>query len=226
MAHSTEAIKTLVQCDFDGTITQEDVSFLMLDAFADGDWRQPLAEYREGKISVGHFNKKAFAMVKADRQTLLDFVKGKVEIRAGFSELLSYCHSRGFQFVIVSNGLDFYIKTILKDIGVGNIEVFAANTEFHPGGMRVKYIGPEGNQLHDNFKETYTGLFLRRGYRVVYVGNGISDLSPASQAHYIFATGELLDFCRQMNLDCTSFVDFNDVVKGLELLEQELGLKL
>ena len=35
--------KTLVQCDFDGTITEEDVSFMLLDAFADRDprrWRQ------------------------------------------------------------------------------------------------------------------------------------------------------------------------------------------
>jgi len=219
MAHSNEAMKTLVQCDFDGTITREDVSFLMLDTFADGDWRQALAEYREGKISVGHFNMKAFAMIKTDRQTLLDFVKGKVEIRAGFDELLSYCRSRGFEFVIVSNGLDFYIKTILRDIGVDNIEVFAAQSQFNSEGVKVKYIGPEGDELQDNFKEAYTRLFLGRGYRVIYVGNGISDLSPARQAHYIFATGELPDFCRQMNLNCTPFVDLNDVVKGLELLE-------
>jgi len=221
MAHSTEVMKTLVQCDFDGTVTQEDVSFLLLDTFADGDWRQLLAEYKEGKISVGHFNMKAFAMIKADRQTLLDFVKGKVDIRPGFGELLSYCRSRGFQFVIVSNGLGFYIETVLRDIGVENIEVFAAQTQFSPEGMQVKYIGPEGNQLHDNFKEAYTRLFLRRGYRIIYVGNGISDVSPASQAHYIFATGELLDFCKQMNLNCNPFVDLNDVVKGLKLLEQE-----
>ncbi len=216
---STEVMKTLVQCDFDGTITQEDVSFLLLDTFADGDWRQLLAEYREGKIAVGYFNMKAFAMIKADRQTLLDFVKGKVEIRAGFGELLSYCHSRGFQFVIVSNGLDFYIEAVLQDIGVKNIEVYAARTEFLSGGIKVKYLGPEGNQLQDNFKETYTSLFVRRGYRVIYVGNGISDLSPASQAHYIFATGDLIDSCRQMNVNCTPFIDLDDVIKGLELLE-------
>jgi 2-hydroxy-3-keto-5-methylthiopentenyl-1-phosphate phosphatase len=32
----TEIIQTLVQCDFDGTVTEEDVSFMLLDAFADG----------------------------------------------------------------------------------------------------------------------------------------------------------------------------------------------
>jgi len=87
---STEAVKTLVQCDFDGTITEEDMGFLLLDSFASEDWRRLLTEYREGRMSVGRFNTKAFAMVKADRQTLLKFVRSKVKIRAGFHELLAY----------------------------------------------------------------------------------------------------------------------------------------
>ncbi len=83
---STEATKTLIQCDFDGTITEEDVSFLLLDIFANGDWRQLLTEYREGKISVGDFNRKAFSMVKVDRQTLIEFVRNEVKVQAGFHE--------------------------------------------------------------------------------------------------------------------------------------------
>ncbi len=225
MTHSTEAMKTLVQCDFDGTITQEDVSFLLLDAFADGDWRQLLADYSKSKTPVGYFSTKAFAMIKADRQTLLNFVKGRVQIRAGFNELLSYCHRWGFQFVIVSNGLDFYIETVLKDIGVESIKVFAAQAQFRPEGIQVKYIGPEGRQLQNGFKEAYTKLFLRRGYRVIYVGNGSSDLSPARHAHHIFAAGNLLDSCKEININCIPFVDLSDVVKGLELLDGDTSLR-
>ncbi len=211
-------MKTLVQCDFDGTITEQDVSFLLLDAFANGDWRQLLTEYREGKISVGYFNMKAFTMIRADRQTLLEFVKNEVRIRAGFRELLDCCCRKGFRFVIVSNGLDFYIEAILRDTGVDNIEVMAAQTHFGPKGIKVKYIGPEGNQIQDDFKEAYIRLFLSRGYRIVYMGNGTSDVSPAKQAHHIFATGELLTHCEETNINCTPFVDLNDVVRGLELL--------
>ena len=40
-------MKTLIQCDFDGTVTEEDVSFFLLDAFAQGDWRALLREYKE-----------------------------------------------------------------------------------------------------------------------------------------------------------------------------------
>lgn len=211
-------MKTLVQCDFDGTITEEDMGFLLLDSFASKDWRRLLTEYREDRLSVGRFNTKAFAMVKADRQTLLKFVKSKVKIRAGFHELLAYCRRKGFRFVIVSNGQVFYIEAILRHIHIDNIDILAAKTNFGPEGIDAKYIGPEGNEIQDGFKEAYIRLFLSRGYRVVYIGNGISDTSPAKQAHHIFATGELLTYCQETNINCTPFVDLNDVVRGLKLL--------
>lgn len=216
--HSTGVGKTLVQCDFDGTITEQDMGFLLLDSFASGDWRQLLTEYRAGRMSVGYFNTKAFAMVRADRQTLLKFVRSKVKIRAGFHELVAYCRRKGFRFVIVSNGLVFYIEAILRDIGIDNIDILAAQTNFTPKGIEAKYIGPEGNQIQDGFKEAYIRLFLSRGYRIVYVGNGISDIPSAKLARHIFATGELLAYCKQTNLNCTPFVDLNDIVRDLELL--------
>jgi len=220
--HSNEVKKTIVQCDFDGTITDKDVSFLLLNHFADGNWRQLLEDYRGGKITVGAFNREAFAMVKADKQTLRDFIfaNKEVEIRTGFNELLSYCSKKGFKFVIVSNGLDFYIEAALRDIDMDNIEIYAAQTQFTSDGLKVKYTGPDGRQLKDNFKDAYTELFLGRGYRVVYIGNGISDFPPAKQAHHIFAIGDLLTYCREKNLNYTPFADLNDVIRGLEVLPQ------
>jgi len=211
-------MKTLVQCDFDGTITEEDMGYLLLDSFASEDWRRLLTEYRQGRMSVGYFNTKSFATVKADRQTLLKFVRSKVKIRAGFHELLAYCRRKGFRFVIVSNGLVFYIEAILRHVGIDNIDILAAQANFTPKGIDTKYIGPEGNQIQDGFKEAYTRLFLSRGYRIVYVGNGASDIPSAKQAHHIFARGELLTHCKQTNINSTPFVDLNDVVSGLELL--------
>ena len=210
--------KTLVQCDFDGTITEEDVSFSILDAFANGDWRQLLADHREGRISVGCFNRKAFAMVKASEYTTIELAKRKAKTRDGFEELVNCCHRNGFRLVIVSNGLDFYIKEILQNVGINDVEVFAARTEFRPEGIQVKYLGPNGNLLDEGFKEAYTKLFLAKGYRVIYVGNGVSDVSPAQLAHHIFACGELLRHCKEADIPCTPFVDLSDVAKRLETL--------
>jgi 2-hydroxy-3-keto-5-methylthiopentenyl-1-phosphate phosphatase len=211
-------MKTLIQCDFDGTITEEDMGFLLLDSFASKDWRRLLTEYREGRMSVGRFNTRAFAMVKADKQTLLNFVSSKAKVRAGFQELLACCRRKDFRFVIVSNGMVFYIEAILSHIGIDNIDILAAEADFTGNGVDTRYIGPEGNLLQDGFKEAYVRLFLSRGYRLVYIGNGASDAVPARQADHIFATGELLTYCKETNLDCTPFTDLNDVVRGLELL--------
>ncbi|MGQ9546778.1 MAG: MtnX-like HAD-IB family phosphatase [Dehalococcoidia bacterium] len=208
-------MSTLVQCDFDGTVTQEDTSFFLLDTFAQGDWRRLLRQYKEHRISVGEFNTKAFAMVKADKSTLLEALKGKVAVRAGFQELVDYCRRNGFRLVIVSNGLDFYIKAVLKDLGLEDIEVHAAQASFRRDGMKVCYTGPDGRRLKDNVKEAYIKSFLRLGYKVVYIGNGDSDVVPAKYAHHIFATGELLAHCQQNNLDCKPFENFLDVVREL-----------
>jgi len=208
--------QTLVQCDFDGTVTEEDVSFVLLDAFGSRDWRQIFQHYQAGQMTVGRFNSEVFSMVTADKQTLLEYIKGRVKIRSGFHEMVAYCHQKGFRFTVVSNGLDFYIRKILEDMGLQNLESHAAQTQFHSEGLRVQYIGPDGNTLDSDFKLAYVDLFLNEGYRVIYVGDGSSDLVPAKRCHHIFATANLLDRCRQADLDCIPFTDFHDVVKAME----------
>ena len=218
--HPTGENKTLIQCDFDGTITEKDISYLILDTFANGDWKKLVADYRENKISVDYFNKQAFAMVKASKETLTKFVREKAKLRPGFKELIDYCHERDFRLIIVSNGLDFYIDVILNDAGIRNIEVFAAQTKFCPEGIKVQYIGPDGNQANDGLKEIYTKLFLAEGYRLICLGNGVSDIYPARLAHHVFARDDLLLHCTKENIACTPFNDLNDVVEDLRLLTQ------
>lgn len=214
-----QSAKILVQCDFDGTVTDKDVSFLLLDDFAGGDWREVWKQYQEGRITVGRFNTLAFAMIKASRETLLGHIENKLQVRSGFHEMVDYCRKRGFRFVIVSNGLDFYIEKILSDIGMGDIEFFSAKSLFQPDGVKVQYIGPAGNPIDSDFKEAYVRLFQREGYRVIYIGNGDSDFLPAQRCQHIFATGNLLVHCRQEKVACTPFEDFHEVVSGLELIQ-------
>ncbi len=206
--------KTLIQCDFDGTITTEDEAFILLNAFADGNWREVLDEYKDGKISVGAFNSRAFAMVKADEKKMLELVNRTLHVRPGFTDFISHCRQQGFRPVIVSNGLDFYIKAIMKKVGV-DIEVFAAKTSFDQDCMKVKYLGPNGEVLDDSFKEAYTRSFLGQGYRVMYIGNGPSDMPAAKLSCRIFATGGLLELCRETNINCVPFEDFCEVVSNL-----------
>ncbi len=61
-------------------------------------------------------------------------------------------------------------------------------------------------------------MLLKKGYRIIYLGNGDSDIYPARQAKYVFATDQLLKRCQAEKLDCVPFNDFFEVIKGLENL--------
>ena len=211
-----ETTKTLVQCDFDGTIAEEDVSFMILDAFAGGDWRQYFKDYQEGRTTVGEFNNRAFSMVKADRESLLRIARGEAKVRPGFQELVDCCRKKEYRFVIVSNGLNIYIEEILTGMGITGIEIYAARTEFGTSGIKVQYIGPDGSYMDNNVKAAYVDSFINEGYRVVYIGDGLSDTLPAGKSNYVFATGNLIEHCRKANITCTPFTDFNEVVEILE----------
>lgn len=216
-----KAQKTLVQCDFDGTVTIGDVGFMLLDGFASGEWRQWEEKYAAEKISVGRFNKEVFSMVTADRQTLLDYIKDRVVIRPGFNEFVALCRQREFRLVIVSNGLSFYIEQVLGDIGVPGLEIHAADTRFCSDGLRVEYIGPDGAVVDSGHKDAYAHSFLADGYRMIYVGDGRSDFLPARCCDVIFAAadeGNLLDICRRENVQCHSYTSFHDIISVMETL--------
>jgi 2-hydroxy-3-keto-5-methylthiopentenyl-1-phosphate phosphatase len=208
----------IVQCDFDGTITVDDIGFFLLDTFAAKQWRDWLELYHNDQISVGEFNSRAFATVRAAKEEMLEATLNKAKLRDGFTELVDYCRENGHRLAIVSNGLDFYIASILKNAGLGDLEAHAARTWFRPGGLEVRYIGPDGVPLDNDFKAAYTRLFQEQGYQVAYVGNGPSDINPASLSQHIFARDELLEYCQEKSLPCQPFEDFNDVIRELESL--------
>jgi 2-hydroxy-3-keto-5-methylthiopentenyl-1-phosphate phosphatase len=216
-----KTLKTLVQCDFDGTVTIGDVSFMLLDAFANGDWRYWDKKYDAGEISVGRFNTEVFSMVTADRRTMLDYIKGKAVIRPGFDEFVTLCRQRDFRLVIVSNGLSFYIEQILGDIGLSDLEVHAADTHFHRDELSVQYVSPDGMVVDGGLKDLYVNLFLADDYRVIYIGDGRSDFLPAKHCDFIFAAadaGSLLKICRRENVECHPYNSFHDIISVMETL--------
>jgi 2-hydroxy-3-keto-5-methylthiopentenyl-1-phosphate phosphatase len=82
----------------------------------------------------------------------------------------------------------------------------------------VAYIGPDGTEMEVGFKEAYTELLEKKGYDIIYVGDGASDIFSARRARYVFAVDELLKRCRKEKLPCTPFTDFYDIIRGLEAL--------
>jgi len=210
----------IIQCDFDGTIIRNNLSVLLREHFARGNWRKIEDDYFHGRLTVEQSNKLQFALIKEPKERLQEFVRQHFELRPGFAEFVRYCQDSAIPFVIVSSGLDFYIEPVLAQIGMTDLELHCGQTSFGRNGIAVSYMDLEGNIVNEGFKYKCLTWLKKRDKDVIYIGDGLSDLEAARQADHIFATDHLLKLLRAQSIPCSSFSDFHDLLRQLRLLSQ------
>ena len=202
----------IIQCDFDGTIITNNMSLLLREKFATGGWRQIENDYLHGYLTVEQSNMLQYALIKEPKEKLQEFVCQHIEVRPGFLEFVKYCRDTGIPLVIVSSGLDFYIETVLIQIGMRNLELHCGQTAFGKDGIIVSYTDPEGNIINEGFKKKYLAWLKKRDNNIIYIGDGLSDLEAARNADYVFATGHLLRLLSADSIAYSAFSDFYDLL--------------
>ncbi|MBA7573379.1 2-hydroxy-3-keto-5-methylthiopentenyl-1-phosphate phosphatase [subsurface metagenome] len=205
----------IIQCDFDGTITTNNISLVLREKFAIGNWRKIESDYLGGHITVEQSNKLQFALIEESREKLEAFARKNAEIRPGFLEFVRYCQESAIPFAIVSSGLDFYIEAVLDKIGASDLELHCAQTSFAKDGITVSYAGPDGGTVREGFKKKYLAWLRKRGGRVVYIGDGLSDLEAARAADCVFATGHLHSLLNTSSVRHHTFSDFHDILRQI-----------
>ena len=201
----------IIQCDFDGTIITNNMSLLLREEFAAGAWRQLENDYLHGYLTVEQSNMLQFTLIKEPKEKLQEFICQHIEVRPGFLEFVRYCRDTGIPLVIVSSGLDFYIETVLTQIGMRNLELHCGQTTFGKDGIIVSYTDPAGNIINEGFKIKYLDWLRKRDTNITYIGDGLSDLEAARNADHVFATSHLLRLLNNDSIACSAFSDFFDL---------------
>ncbi len=208
----------IVQCDFDGTIIRNNLSVLLREHFAQDGWRKIESDYLNGDITVEQSNISQYTLIKKSREKLQEFVRQHIEVKPGFGEFIRYCQDSETQLVIVSSGLDFYIETVLNEIGWQNLELHCGRTSFTRDGIAVSYRDPDGNVIDRGFKQKYLTWLKKRDENLIYVGDGLSDLEAARSASHVFATSHLLKLLGDDPVSCSAFSDFHDLLSQIHRL--------
>jgi len=206
----------IIQCDFDGTIITNNMSLLLRERFAPGDWRKIESDYLARRLTVEESNKRQFTQIKEPREKLEAFARDHAEVRTGFLDFTHYCLEDGIRLVIVSSGLDFYIEAILNRIGAPRLEVHCAQTSFGQDGVTVSYVDPRGNTVKDGFKKQHLVRLKRQGEPVTYIGDGLSDLEPACAADSVFTTGQLPGLLSAKSVSHRTFSDFHNILRQID----------
>ncbi len=213
----------VVQCEFDETVTAGDLSFGLREAFAPDGWTAMEQDFLDGRSSPEENNAKQFKLIKVSNRDIEDFILGNVVLRPEFGEFVEYCRGVGLKLVIVSCGLDIYIDMILKLLDLEELEVHAGKATVGPNGIEVLYSDPDGGRIGSGLKEGYVNHYKQAGHTVVYVGQGLSDISPAEAADYVIARSSLAEHLTEQGRPYHRFDTFQDVGKRLEEIRQEVG---
>ena len=214
----------VVFCDFDGTITQLDVTDQILAQLAHPSWREIEQQWMLGSIGSRECLERQIALVDAPLDEF-HAVIDSVPVDREFSAFCKFAHKKHMPLYILSDGFDYVIRRVLKSAGV--------ERNFQSGeNLFASALAVEGRRFSPSFPHfpepcehgcatCKAALIerLRQGRRpVIFVGDGLSDRFAVELADIVFAKRHLLAYCRENGIACQAFETFKDVRMELEKL--------
>ncbi|MEE9912867.1 MAG: MtnX-like HAD-IB family phosphatase [Deltaproteobacteria bacterium] len=202
--------KALVITDFDGTICSVDVGNRVLSRFTEKSWEDIDREYVRGSIGSREAYSRIAPLVAANPESLNAFVLKVARIDPFFAKFYRLAQKKGVDVKIVSDGLDFYIRAIMGKHHLEEIE-FYSNTVIFGGNDTLTFDFPEANSLCGRCGTCKNKILNdhRLMYeKIIYVGDGHSDICPSRCADFVFAKAVLLRKCEEEGT--TPYLPFQD----------------
>lgn len=196
-------------CDFDGTITNRDSIVFLTEEYGRGPEfrRQVVDAIREGEITVFEAIRRELETVKLTwpqaRRVLLE----NIQVDPTFPRFADWCGRRGWPLAVVSSGLEPVVSLFVGGLGV---PVFA-----HP--VECRKTGWIYRKRKDRDKVGVLKAARGKG-RVVYIGDGLSDLPAIPLSDLLFACGYLAEHCARQGVPHHPFDDFDDIRRRLDEL--------
>jgi 2-hydroxy-3-keto-5-methylthiopentenyl-1-phosphate phosphatase len=215
-----------VCCDFDGTVCIPDSCDFLLAKFAPPEWKELDEAVWRGEITEREAFQSQISLLRVTWEEARAALLKGVRIREGFRDFVSFCRARKLPLTILSSGLGELIDVLLQSVGVSGIPVLAHHAEISGDRWRVRLIDLPRLAEYCSHCKCVTVLARKEMGKVIYIGDGYTDLCPTQHADLIFATGRLAQECADLKRPFLPFETFFDIERELEkLIETERDLR-
>ncbi len=199
----------IVLTDFDFTISLQDVGDRVCEEL---ELYRPETLRQFARKEIGSRLLWLDSMARADRNRA-QAIADTVGVDPLFPAFADWCREQALPIAVVSDGFSFYIRRILEREGLDWLPVFS-NEIVGSGALRFPYANPACD-----FCACCKAAIARRartlGTRVIYVGDGVSDLYAVGFADWVFAKGRLASHLRQQGSPYYRFDSFASVHRTL-----------
>ncbi|ALM85200.1 MtnX-like HAD-IB family phosphatase [Bordetella sp. N] len=209
------ASRWMIQTDFDGTISRQDVMDTLLDRYGMTGWEALEGAWERGEIGSRACMTAQVRLLSMSVAELHESLK-QITIDPQFARFVALARELRIPVQVVSDGLDCAIKTVLTREGLGDLPILA--NSFQPAGPRRWTLGTpwaRGNCASANCKCGHLAREQTAGQRVLYIGDGRSDYCVAGKADFVLAKGSLIAHCRENNIPHAEFRGFGDAIEHL-----------
>jgi len=211
MAEAQRRVEVL--CDFDGTITNDDIGFRIIETFAGPGWLEVEDAYRRGDKGSRQALLEIFALTRVSEKQLCRFIEDNFYVDPYFHSFLEFCRLSGTQVTVLSDGFDFYIDRMFARFGV---EVPYLANSLRVVGSRLLAAFPHNSRQCGrcgNCKLSFVEKLKNNGTAIVYIGDGYSDRCACAAADLVFAKDVLAEHCRQNRVAFRAFNSFADILQ-------------
>ena len=209
-----------ILCDFDGTVSVEDITDSLLERFARPGWQTIEQAWRRGEIGSHDCMAEQVALLDASREEI-DAHLDTMMIDRAFAAFVAQVEDAGIPLAVVSDGLDYAIHRILDAHGLGRVPIVANRLE-QAGERSWRLEFPHGNPscrvASGNCKCASAARAKDARRRVLLIGDGASDFCVASEADLVFAKHRLIEHCRSAGIAYVPVTGFADALDLLPTL--------
>ncbi len=219
--------KIKIFCDFDGTITTKDVGEHMFLEFGDSDKAYSIFQrWVRKEIDSAQEWTELLGLVKDLTEEQFDSFLETIEIVYGFKEFVQFCDQNNLDLIILSDGMDYYIKKILDNNGFDNLVFYSNKMIFTEEGPKASFpYSDEECKDCANCKRNHIIENSSDEDITIYIGDGYSDTCPVQYVDFIFAKKTLLKFCEKERISYYPFKNFKDVVNRIKPLLEKKHIK-
>ena len=207
-------MKTCVVSDFDGTITSKDGLYGFIETYASEGWEKIEQDWVDGKIGSKECLIEEFKLVPDLSEELIsEFIK-TLTMDETFVDFYGKTIQKGYDFYIVSDGIDYFINKILKKYGAEDVKVISNHGEFRGEFFEITFPNDSSKCINNAGTCKCSVLAdLRKNYdKIIYIGDGVSDYCVADKADILFAKSKLADYCEEKCINYQLFNKFSDII--------------
>jgi len=199
--------------DFDGTVTDVDSSYKILERFADGDWLSVEKRAYAHEITILDALKMQAGMVRVSPEEAERYLLREVKLREGFREFADWCRMEVIPLEICSDGFDFTIEMLLRHWGLDWIPFTSNRTVPSENGTTIEFpYHKEDCPINANCKCSHLERIRESTGTVIFIGDGTTDECVSRKADILFARDRLLEICRREGRECVPWEDWISVL--------------